>query len=525
MNHEPQCDAIRLAAMALGDGETAPHTRMQVDAHLQTCAACRTEVAEWPSLASAQRAPLPAVDLWPTIAPRLMESPPTPGRRHWIRRTAIALATIASSLLVVALWRMSGDEMPVADKSSLATPKEDRVDLPYSLPYAEPKRPTVAEYRARFAPYFEREFQARQAQGLPAGIDLEALHGEAIDLPEGHLGTIFFDEKGEVVLAIPYPVVFGFSEGLAAVGTKLDAKHMPSHFGFVDRTGKLVIPATFGAAEPFSEGLAAVQIGGRWGFIDKQGKQVIAPRPARYVGAFEKGIATIFLDDKLQFIDKSGKLLLESSDAGRFSEGLLYVNLPGTRGVDNGRARGYLDTNFKFAFRLGEDSSGFWPARCLEFHDGMAAVELGNHQWGFITRRGKLIPGRFFIVKPFSDGLAAVAADRARIAKFGYVDKDGAWAIPADYYRAESFSEGLAAVLLPAEKPVPEAELPESDRGKPQMQWGYIDREGQVVIPGRFHAAGEFKHGLAYASRGQAHRGYVNKQGEYVFEAVRPQWK
>jgi hypothetical protein len=41
------------------------------------------------------------------------------------------------------------------------------------------------------------------------------------------------------------------------------------------QTGKLVISPQFNQAYPFSQGLAAVNIGDKWGYIDKTGKFVI----------------------------------------------------------------------------------------------------------------------------------------------------------------------------------------------------------------------------------------------------------
>jgi len=46
-------------------------------------------------------------------------------------------------------------------------------------------------------------------------------------------------------------------------------------WGFIDKTGKEVIPCTYDYAESFSDGLAKVTINGKANFIDKTGKVVI----------------------------------------------------------------------------------------------------------------------------------------------------------------------------------------------------------------------------------------------------------
>jgi hypothetical protein len=60
---------------------------------------------------------------------------------------------------------------------------------------------------------------------------------------------------------------YNFSEGLAA-------KEWSGKWGFVDKTGKEVIPCIYKDVGDFSEGYAQVQRtwDGQWGFIDKNGR-------------------------------------------------------------------------------------------------------------------------------------------------------------------------------------------------------------------------------------------------------------
>jgi len=63
---------------------------------------------------------------------------------------------------------------------------------------------------------------------------------------------------------------------------------------------------------------------------------------------------------------------------------------------------------------------------------------------------------------------------------------------------ASEFSEGLALV--------------EKD-----LQFGFIDSTGQVVIDCQFYDAGNFHEGLAYAAKNGKY-GYINKKGDFVFK-------
>jgi len=59
-------------------------------------------------------------------------------------------------------------------------------------------------------------------------------------------------------------------EGLIAV--KSDGK-----FGFVDKNGKEVIPPRYEEVMPFVRGISAVKRDGKWGFVDKRGKEIVSP--------------------------------------------------------------------------------------------------------------------------------------------------------------------------------------------------------------------------------------------------------
>lgn len=84
----------------------------------------------------------------------------------------------------------------------------------------------------------------------------------------------------------------------------------------------------------------------------------------------------------------------------------------------------------------------------------------------------------------FSGGLAVVVPDsglriKGGCAKGGYLNTKGEWAIKPQFDDLRDFSDGLAAVNLGANCLM---------GGK----WGYIDKEGQTVIPFEFVWAGRF---------------------------------
>lgn len=98
----------------------------------------------------------------------------------------------------------------------------------------------------------------------------------------------------------------------------------------------------------------------------------------------------------------------------------------------------------------------------------------------------------------FSDDLALMQKDGKQV----YIDRTGAITLePAKYYsNLGPFSEGLAPVRL-------------------GLSWGYMNKEGDMVIKPVFRSVGMFHDGVASVQPGAAGWGYVNKAGKLVVPA------
>ena len=96
------------------------------------------------------------------------------------------------------------------------------------------------------------------------------------------------------------------------------------------------------------------------------------------------------------------------------------------------------------------------------FSDGVALVHLPDGAKGLVDRQGKIVILSFSLeeLQPFAHGLAAVKVGD----KYGYVDKQGTLIIKPQYDNASPFDQGLAQV----------ARLD---------KYGLIDRTGKVVVP------------------------------------------
>jgi hypothetical protein len=146
------------------------------------------------------------------------------------------------------------------------------------------------------------------------------------------------------------------------------------------------------------------------------------------------------------------------------------------------------------------------------FIDGRASV-LINGLWGSINRQGELVvPSLFDSPVVFSpSGLSRIRKDE----RFGYIGRDGQIVIRPIYTHAQPFSEGLAAVQVGGEW------IGRRVRGG---SWGYIDARGEMIITPQFAYADGFSEGFAAVhlrAGGSGPRrfgGYIDRTGRVVLD-------
>jgi len=147
--------------------------------------------------------------------------------------------------------------------------------------------------------------------------------------------TSFFNRKGEKVFSVD-GYAEEFHEGLAVLTVRDKGDPEAGKYGFIDRTGKVVIAPQFAEAFDFSEGLAAVRtekttvyrMGDHWGYVDRTGRYAISPR-FNQAGPFVNGVALVHVGGEIisvhdapphwnggewLVIDKTGKVLKRSAE-------------------------------------------------------------------------------------------------------------------------------------------------------------------------------------------------------------------
>ena len=152
---------------------------------------------------------------------------------------------------------------------------------------------------------------------------------------------------------------------------------------------------------------------------------------------------------------------------------------------------------------------------CGDFHDGMAYLlkknlksdSDGGYYIGYVNNSGELvIPvnieadyGWMLDARDFSEGVVAILNKD----QWGYMDKEGNTVIPFKYESASNFSNALATVSK-------------------DYKYGAIDHSGKTAIDFKYNHLGEFKDGLANFTPADSEKnGFINSKGK---EIIAPIW-
>jgi len=309
-----------------------------------------------------------------------------------------------------------------------------------------------------------------------------------------------YEVKFIVEPTLEFDTVNAFNQGVAVVSKG-------GKFGVIDKTGKEIVKIEYDEIRNFTDdGIASIRKGDKWGYADNTGKIIVPPTYEDHedwgvnrndmARDFKDGVARVKYYDGdgnlFHYIDTSGKVVLTLEkvyNALNFSEDLASV----AKWADDGEELivGYIDKNGDIVIPF---TSSYTVA--IEFCDGLAMVGKetdGVMKYGCIDKTGKVvIPMEYDAIGVFSDGLIPVKKG----GKDGFVDKTGKVVIPMEYDIVAPFTDGLAAV-------------------KKSDKFGYIDKSGKIVVPLEYDAIGVFGDGLLNVKKGDKD-GFVDNTGKVV---------
>lgn len=261
-----------------------------------------------------------------------------------------------------------------------------------------------------------------------------------------------------------------YYSGLAAVE---NSNHL---WGFVNEIDEQVISCQYHAVRDFHEGFAGVYDGRACGFINREGvlaipciykKQYMYLSYINYDGWWPIG----------DFHDGLAPACKVISEFNQYMRSLFIVK----------DVWGYIDTK-------GNEVINFKYYSVGDFKEGRAIVSLCCNEYDIIDKYGnEIAPYRFFSIGEYRNGLALVKYGQW----YGYINNNGVMVIPCQYYKARSFSEGLAFVL--------------SERQENEFR--IIDTSGNTVLFSKvYNDALEFSEGLLPVRKGKKW-GFIDKDG------------
>lgn len=275
-------------------------------------------------------------------------------------------------------------------------------------------------------------------------------------------------------------------------------------YGFIDKQGNEIIPCKYDNAYSFSKGLAVINKDGKYGVIDKQDNEIIPCKYKWSASAYSEGLLEVSKEGKYGYIDTKGKEVIpcQYDEAYFFSEGLAVV--------------GYMvDYNIKYGVI---DKQGNEIAPCeyektsYRFSEGLLAVKRKD-KYGYIDKQGKeIIPCIYDYAYDFSEGMAVIVSEDG---KRCVIDKKGNKVLPLSCNGATGFSEGM---LLVTETTGKEKEI--RNLGVVELQkYGFVDNQGKEIIPCKYDYAYDFSEGLAVVQLNGKY-GFIDKQGNEVIPCV-----
>lgn len=288
-----------------------------------------------------------------------------------------------------------------------------------------------------------------------------------------------------------YEELYPFHHGLAVVGKG-------GKYGYIDYQGSEMIPCIYEAAYDFVNSYAVVKRQGKYGCIDANGNEIISC-DYESINILEEGCCIVKKNGLYGYIDLEGNEITPCKyrTASPFYNGLASVT--------NENSYAYINKKGTEVFTCEYEYAG-------NFSDGLALVKKDGY-YGYIDETGnETIICQYSFAQPFSEGLAAVAmSDASGISKGGYIDKKGNVVIPCVYNIADgmnSFSNGIVAVM--------------DDDGL----LGCINTNGKEILPFAYNII-EVSNGIIVAKESDSESyNLFNSRGDKIsdsfFDAVYP---
>lgn len=336
-------------------------------------------------------------------------------------------------------------------------------------------------------------------------------------------GFGYIDTNGTVAVAGPFEAARDFQEGLAWV-------RQNGKWGAIDCTGRYTVRPDYADVHNsgFCCGHAWVRRAKRWGLIDTSGRTILKPQYDS-VGSIRGELACVESKGRWGVVDSTGRYRIrpryDKIEPLWGAESLWKIQYNGKHGlatsegtvtlpVDYDEICGFIGTNAYTWIRKGDlggiiDRSGTLVVQPIydilhpSFEEGLAPFRLKG-KCGYVNQHFRVVieprfgPNNFN--EYFSCGRARI---RDRNGKYGFIDSNGGFVIPARYDRAAwKFKYDLASVAT--------GKYPESP------QWGVINAHGEIVVPLEYDGAAVVRPGIVKLYKGSSY-GYLRVPDTWIW--------
>lgn len=224
------------------------------------------------------------------------------------------------------------------------------------------------------------------------------------------------------------------------VGNLIERNHDYEYYSVVDKQGNVLF-AKVDLLYEYGRGIDMV-VNGKTGLIDEDGR-IKLPFKYEHIGIFEKDDNLILAksNGKFGYINRQGETVIDFiyDDAWRFSEGLAWVVQK--RADGKGRDYYFIDEKGNKVFDVPKDISSMG----MSFNDGLFMVKK-NGKFGYINKEGEFaIDYQYYdFVEGFEHGLNIVTKND----KEGAIDRMGNVVIPIKYDNIEYVDEHYLILTL-----------------------------------------------------------------------------
>jgi hypothetical protein len=278
--------------------------------------------------------------------------------------------------------------------------------------------------------------------------------------------------------------------------------------GYVDSAGKVKLPFEFSLATNFYNGLARIEEntpdGLKFGYMNTKGEKVI---PVQYDGAadFEDGFALVkmgkgksgilgdYIGGKCGVINKAGKLIIPIEYDVINKIHLSFIEV--SNGDYANRKSGVFDISGKLILPVEYSTIWFLPNRIV-------AAKEKNKPLALFDKTGKQLTDYVINSSGYFNEKTKLfpvyQESNNQITGMGFMDLNGKLVIPYKYHQADNFVDGYAMVAI-------------------NNKWGIIDEKDKVVVPLQYEAVGGSRFtGDWFSVKQNGKWTFVNKNGKFI---------